>query len=103
MEQGLRIRKTEVLIYVTEAAAKNLRHSAVNAGAGEILDTAQRLGVSLEPLHPTASDPEAMREFVVLVSNPERATTVCEAFSRCGAVAGAYPNAPGEPPGGYIE
>jgi hypothetical protein len=85
---------TEVIAKLTpEAAASGTsEHRAVQSRAAE-------LGVSLEPLHPSASDPELSTYFVVHV-DPVSRQRVVEQLLGLDGVEGAYAKPRGEPPEG---
>lgn len=89
----------QVTIQIAEKTATDLRLPQPSSTAAvEILHTAQQLGVTLEPLHPTANDPGLLPDFVVELQDASDADAVSEAFLRCQAVEGAYTKPPEGPP-----
>ncbi|HEV3363646.1 MAG TPA: hypothetical protein VG795_05795 [Acidimicrobiia bacterium] len=74
------------------AASGTSQHGAVQSRATE-------LGISLEPLHASASDPELSTYFIVRV-DPASRERVVEQLLGLDGVEGAYAKPRGEPPEG---
>jgi hypothetical protein len=87
-----------VTVQLTTEAARNLRQqSTPTAQVEEVLQIAEELGVTLEPMHPTVDlDSDLATYFTVAVSDAKRGERVAERFRQ--AEVAAYFKLPGEPP-----
>jgi hypothetical protein len=83
-------------VIVKLAPAAIVRESSTH---GAVQACAAGLGIALEPLHPSTSDPELSSYFIAHVE-PTAVNTVVERLLGCDGVEGAYPKPKGEPPRG---
>jgi hypothetical protein len=89
----------DVIIQVRREIAPNLRgRVAGSPAADEILRAARDLGVTLEPLHPGATDPHLIGYFIVSAADFAAAEHIAERLRRCQAVEAAYVKPPDEMP-----
>ena len=93
----------DVIVYVTDQAAHVLGQPASggappSADVAELLALLQRLGVTLEPLHPGVEDAQLARQFRVRVAGRAAAAEVAERLRAARAVEGAYVQPPQGPP-----
>jgi hypothetical protein len=82
-------------MYVTirvrmDVALSLQRREPPKGAARELLEAAQELGVSLEPIHPRTKDPHLAPYFSIDVGDTAAADQAIERFQRCEAVEGAY-------------
>jgi hypothetical protein len=82
-------------MYVTirvrmDVALSLQRREPPKGAARELLEAAQELGVSLEPIHPRTEDPHLAPYFSIDVGDTAAADQAIKRFQRCGAVEGAY-------------
>jgi hypothetical protein len=89
-----------VTVQLTAEAARNLRQqSTPTAQVEEVLQIAEELDVTLEPMHPTVDlDSDLATYFTVTVHDAERGERVAERFRQAEASVAAYFKLPGERP-----
>ena len=89
----------EVSITLHPEAARALGRRAPHTGESErLLSHVEKLGVSLEPIHPGEDDPLLAPHYRVEVDDEGMAGQVVEALRGEPAVAGAYVKPEAEPP-----
>ena len=81
-------------VIVKLAPAAVVRESAAHRG---VQACANGLGVTLEPMHPSTTDPELSSYFIAHVA-PTAVDDVVDRLRGCDGVEGAYSKPRGEPP-----
>lgn len=71
---------------------------ALHEGKSSLLEVAQDLGVTLEPLHPNTQDPHLRRFFTVRVPNAADGKQLINILRRCQGIEAAYVKPPDELP-----
>lgn len=74
------------------------RQQPSTTASEELLQTAEQLGVVLEPMHPGAEDPHLAPYFVVEIPDPATAERVIARLKHCKAIEAAYLKPPDELP-----
>ncbi len=69
-----------------------------NTDAAELLRLTRELGITLEPMHPQAEEPELRTYFTPEVSDAQTAEHVVERLRDCAAIEAAYLKPPDELP-----
>lgn len=84
-----------VTIQVSANVARVLRQRAPpTVESQELSETAEELGVVLEPLHPDVEDPRLALYFTVEVPDPATAQEVIARLQHCQAIEAAYVKPP---------
>lgn len=80
-----------IIIYVKPDVAGLLhKRGRATKASHELKQTAQELGVELEPMHPDVDDPNLQAYFMVEVPSYEQAQEVISTLQNLSAVDGAY-------------
>jgi hypothetical protein len=88
----------DVIVYLHADAARALRHGAPAGPGRDAADAAAAFGLSLEPMHPDATDPGATAVFVVRAPDAASAASLAERLRACAAVEHVYAKPHDAPP-----
>lgn len=89
----------KVTIILTGSTARSLHGLAPGTDESlELLQTAEMLGATLEPLHPGVDDPTLSAYFTANVPDREAAERLITKLQQLPSVEGAYTKPPDEPP-----
>ncbi len=88
-----------ITVIVTDPVALSLHELApATDESKELLQSAESLGVTLEPMHPGVKDPTLLPFFTIDVPDMVTAEQVIAQLQQLPAVKGAYIKPPDEPP-----